>query len=109
MSRRCLVLPINTRPDVIINHDRTGQSGYTIIIPRNEVESVWQAFLLIGVQPVGTEALDILRLEAAFPRYESFDENTRNLGGRTDRMPISFNKGVTWDRKTVLEQLSLVE
>jgi len=80
-------------PSVIINHDRTGQSGYDIIIPRNEVESVWQAFLLQGVQPVGTEALDILRLEAAFPRYGiDLDANTLILeAGLKDA--ISFNKG----------------
>src|SRR3989475_5582452 len=88
-------------PSVIINHDRTGQSGYDIIIPRNEVESVWQAFLLQGVQPVGTEALDILRLEAAFPRYGiDLDENTLILeAGLKDA--ISFKKGCYMGQETV--------
>ena len=88
-------------PSVIISHDRTGQGGYDIIIPRNEVESVWQAFLLQGVQPVGTEALDILRLEAALPRYGiDFDENTLVLeAGLKDA--ISFNKGCYMGQETV--------
>jgi folate-binding protein YgfZ len=88
-------------PSVIINHDRTGQGGYDLIIPRNEAESVWQAFLLQGVQPVGAEALDILRLEAALPRYGvDLDENTLVLeAGLKDA--ISFNKGCYMGQETV--------
>lgn len=88
-------------PSVIINHDRTGQAGYDLIIPRNEAESVWQAFLLQGVQPVGAEALDILRLEAALPRYGvDLDETTLVLeAGLKDA--ISFNKGCYMGQETV--------
>ncbi|HZF20996.1 MAG TPA: glycine cleavage T C-terminal barrel domain-containing protein, partial [Dongiaceae bacterium] len=88
-------------PSVIINHDRTGQGGYDIVIPRNESESVWQAFLLQGVQPVGTDALDILRLEAALPKYGvDLDENTLVLeAGLKDA--ISFNKGCYMGQETV--------
>jgi len=88
-------------PSVIITHDRTGQGGYDIIVPKNEAESVWQAFLLQGVQPVGAEALDILRLEAALPKYGiDLDENTLVLEvGLKDA--ISFNKGCYMGQETV--------
>lgn len=88
-------------PSAIINHDRTGQGGYDLIVPENEVESVWQAFLLQGVQPVGAEALDILRLEAALPRYGvDLDENTLVLeAGLKDA--ISFSKGCYMGQETV--------
>jgi folate-binding protein YgfZ len=80
-------------PTMIIVHDRTGQSGYDMIIPNDEAEAVWQGFLLKGVTPFGLDALEILRLEAGYPRYGvDVDENTIILeAGYKDA--ISFNKG----------------
>jgi folate-binding protein YgfZ len=80
-------------PTMILNRDRTGQSGYDMIIPSDEAEAIWQGFLLRGVTPVGLDALEILRLEAGYPRYGvDVDENTIILeAGYKDA--ISFNKG----------------
>jgi folate-binding protein YgfZ len=80
-------------PTMIAVRDRTGQSGYDIIIPNDEAEAVWQGFLLKGVAPVGQVALEILRLEAGYPRYGvDLDENTIILeAGYKDA--ISFTKG----------------
>lgn len=80
-------------PTMIVSHDRTGQSGYDVILPNDEAEAVWQGFLLKGVTPVGLDALEILRLEAAHPRYGiDVDENTIILeAGYKDA--ISFTKG----------------
>jgi folate-binding protein YgfZ len=80
-------------PTMIAVRDRTGQSGYDMIIPNDEAEAVWQGFLLKGVTPVGQDALEILRLEAAYPRYGvDVDENTIILeAGYKDA--ISFTKG----------------
>ena len=80
-------------PTVIVNRDRTGQSGYDLIIPNDEAEAVWQGLLLKGVTPVGLEAIEILRLEAGYPRYGvDVDENTIILeAGYKDA--ISFSKG----------------
>ena len=88
-------------PSLIIRRDRTGQGGYDIIVPRNEVEPVWQAFLLDGVTPVGTEALEILRIEAGQPKYGTdFDETTLVLeAGLKDA--ISFNKGCYMGQEVV--------
>jgi folate-binding protein YgfZ len=80
-------------PTMIVIRDRTGQTGYDILIPNHEAEAVWQGFLLQGVAPVGLDALEILRLEAAYPRYGvDVDENIIILeAGYKDA--ISFNKG----------------
>jgi folate-binding protein YgfZ len=80
-------------PTMIVVRDRTGLSGYDMIIPNDEAEAVWQGFLLKGVTPVGLDALEILRLEAGYPRYGvDVDENTIILeAGYKDA--ISFNKG----------------
>ena len=84
-------------PTTIIARDRTGQSGYDIIMPTLEAEPVWHGFLLkggeIGLNPVGSQALEILRLEAGYPKYATdVDENTIILeAGFKDA--INFNKG----------------
>jgi folate-binding protein YgfZ len=84
-------------PSTIIARDRTGQSGYDIILPALEAEPVWQGFLLnggdIGLNPVGLQALEIFRLEAGYPKYAvDVDENTIVLeAGFKDA--LSFSKG----------------
>jgi folate-binding protein YgfZ len=80
-------------PTMIIIRDRTCQSGFDMIIPVDEGEAVWQGLLLKGVTPAGLAALEILRLEAGYPRYGvDVDENTIILeAGYKDA--ISFNKG----------------
>ncbi len=92
-------------PSRIIARDRTGQTGYDIILPLDESEAVWQAFLLkggeLGVRPVGLKALDILRLEAGQPKYGvDVDENTIVLeAGYKDA--ISFTKGCYMGQEVV--------
>src|SRR5438128_9870637 len=66
-------------------------------MPAREAEPVWHGFLLnggeIGLNPVGSQALEILRLEAGYPKYATdVDENTIILeAGFKDA--ITFNKG----------------
>jgi glycine cleavage system T protein len=92
-------------PSRIIARDRTGQTGYDIILPRDESEAVWQAFLLkggdLGLRPIGLRALDILRLEAGLPKYGvDVDENTIVLeAGYRDA--ISFTKGCYMGQEVV--------
>jgi folate-binding protein YgfZ len=80
-------------PTMIVSRDRTSQSGYDVILPSDESEAIWQGLLLKGVTPVGLDALEILRLEAGYPRYGvDVDENTIILeAGYRDA--ISFTKG----------------
>jgi folate-binding protein YgfZ len=88
--------PLQTKmigPTMIANRDRTGQSGYDLIVPNHEAEAVWQGLLLKGATPIGLDAIEILRLEAGYPRYGvDVDENTIILeAGYKDA--ISFSKG----------------
>jgi folate-binding protein YgfZ len=84
-------------PSTIIARDRTGQSGYDIILPALEADPVWHGFLLngadLGLNPVGSQAMEILRLEAGYPKYSvDVDENTIVLeAGFKDA--LSFSKG----------------
>ena len=88
-------------PTTIINRDRTGQTGYDLIIPNDEAEAVWQGLLLKGAMPVGQDALEILRLEAGYPRYGiDVDENVIILeAGFKDA--ISFTKGCYMGQEVV--------
>ncbi len=84
-------------PSTIVSRDRTGQGGYDIILPSEEAEAVWQGFLLktgdIGLRPIGSKAMEMLRLEAGYPRYGvDMDENTIVLEAGF-RDAISFTKG----------------
>ncbi len=84
-------------PSTIVRRDRTGQGGYDIILPNHEAEAVWQGFLLkagdYGLEPVGSGAMEILRLEAGYPKYGvDIDDNIIVLeAGFKDA--ISFTKG----------------
>lgn len=88
-------------PTMIIDRDRTGQTGFDMIIPTDEAEAVWQGFLLKGVSPVGQDALEILRLETGYPRYGvDVDENIIILeAGFKDA--ISFTKGCYMGQEVV--------
>lgn len=83
-------------PSNIIARDRTGTGGYDIVLPNVEAEPVWQGFLLKGdseVRPVGSKALETLRIEAGHPKYGvDLDQDTIVLeAGYKDA--ISFTKG----------------
>jgi folate-binding protein YgfZ len=84
-------------PSTIIARDRTGTIGYDIVLPIMEAEALWQGFLLkagdSGVKPVGSRALETLRVEAGYPKYGvDIDQDTIVLeAGFKDA--ISFTKG----------------
>ncbi|KFZ30495.1 glycine cleavage system protein T [Pseudidiomarina salinarum] len=58
----------------------TGEKGYEIIVPADQVEALWQDLLHLGVQPSGLGARDTLRLEAGMNLYgQDMDENVTPL------------------------------
>ncbi|HEB63768.1 MAG TPA: glycine cleavage system aminomethyltransferase GcvT [Gammaproteobacteria bacterium] len=58
----------------------TGEDGYEIMLPVDQVESFWQALLEQGVKPVGLGARDTLRLEAGMNLYGTdMDESVTPL------------------------------
>lgn len=55
----------------------TGEAGFELMIPNNEVKAFWQSALKQGFKPVGLAARDTLRLEAGLNLYGSdMDEGT---------------------------------
>lgn len=47
----------------------TGEDGFEIVVPANEVEALWNDLLNAGVRPCGLGARDTLRLEAGMNLY----------------------------------------
>jgi aminomethyltransferase len=55
----------------------TGEDGYEIVLPAEEVEDLWHRLLGVGVAPIGLGARDTLRLEAGMNLYgQDMDETT---------------------------------
>lgn len=57
------------RPIRLARTGYTGEDGFEVFVPPEDVESVWTALLDAGVVPCGLGARDTLRLEAGFPLY----------------------------------------
>ncbi len=92
-------------PSTIVSRDRSGLGGYDIILPNEEAEAVWNGFLLktgdMGVRPIGSKAMEMLRLEAGYPRYGiDIDDNTIVLEAGF-RDAISFTKGCYMGQEVV--------
>ncbi|MFE8102155.1 glycine cleavage system aminomethyltransferase GcvT [Brenneria goodwinii] len=58
----------------------TGEAGYEIALPKEQVVSLWQQLLSVGVKPCGLGARDTLRLEAGMNLYgQDMDEGISPL------------------------------
>ncbi|CDZ76274.1 Aminomethyltransferase [Legionella massiliensis] len=58
----------------------TGEDGLEIIIPKEEISTLWTSLLQAGVKPCGLAARDTLRLEAGMLLYgQDMDESTTPL------------------------------
>ncbi len=58
----------------------TGEDGYEVMIPRDQVVDFWRRLHKAGVHPVGLGARDTLRLEAGMDLYSAeMDEETSPL------------------------------
>ncbi len=61
---------------VVATH-HTGESGYLLLGKADDAAVLWQRGLAAGAEPVGMEALDVLRLEAGIPWFgHDMDEDT---------------------------------
>jgi len=58
----------------------TGEDGFEIMLPGEEIVTLWNALLRVGVKPCGLGARDTLRLEAGMLLYgQDMDETTTPL------------------------------
>jgi glycine cleavage system T protein len=80
--------------DVIgIHASHTGQDGFDLLVDNDHASSLWNALHQAGAQPVGYDALEILRIEAGLPRY-GIDMDDTNVVTETNLDDaVSYTKG----------------
>lgn len=69
----------------------TGEDGFEIVLPQEEVESLWAALIKSGVQPCGLAARDTLRLEAGMLLYG------QDMNETTSPLESGLEWTVTWE------------
>ena len=53
----------------IVRTEETGEQGYDLWVPAEDLGPVWERLLEVGARPVGREAWNVLRVEAGVVRY----------------------------------------
>ncbi len=92
-------------PLLVVGSASTGEEGYDCHLPMEGAEALWEALREAGkprgFQPVGLEALEVLRIEAGIPRYGAeLDETVMPLEARLDHA-ISYTKGCYVGQETI--------
>lgn len=77
----------------VIRATHTGEDGYDLFVSAASENALRDALMKAGAQPVGSEALEILRIEAGLPRFGvELDETNVVLEAGQDEA-VSFTKG----------------
>jgi folate-binding protein YgfZ len=64
------VLVSGTETEIrVVKTEETGEEGYDLWIPAEDLARLWERLRDAGARPVGREALDVLRVEAGIVRY----------------------------------------
>ncbi len=95
-------LPVAGATCQLRRRDMLGLPGYDVIVPKDKAPAVWEALVSAGAKPAGTEAYEVLRIEAGTPVYgQDIDEtNLPQEVGRVERT-VSFTKGCYIGQETV--------
>lgn len=82
---------------LVVRASHTGESGFDIFVPNSALTDLWDFILLKGqfhsLVPVGLQALDSLRIEAAVPVYGVDVDETNMLLETGLEDSVSFKKG----------------
>jgi len=77
----------------VVHATHTAEDGFDLLIAAERAAELWEVLTSAGAQPVGFDALEILRLEAGQPRYgiDMDETNVVTETGLDDA--VSFTKG----------------
>ena len=77
----------------LVRGDNPGVESYEVWLAPEQVASLWEALLGAGAKPVGTTALELLRIACGIPRYGQ-DIRERDLPQETEQQrALHFTKG----------------
>src|ERR1044072_7818922 len=83
----------NEEPVHVIRATHTSEDGFDLIVGAEQAMGLWDALAASGAQPVGLEALEILRIEAGLPR-SGLDMDDTNVVTETGLdEAVSYTKG----------------
>lgn len=69
--------PVAGVPSVVSRTGYTGEDGFELFVPSQQVARVWEALVEVGAEPCGLAARDVCRLEAGLRLYGSdMDQDT---------------------------------
>lgn len=72
---------------------RSAERGVDLLLPASHAAELFEALVAAGAVPIGSDALDILRMEAGIARYgRDFDDDTVLQEVDTPEI-VNFNKG----------------
>jgi folate-binding protein YgfZ len=77
----------------VIRATHTGEDGFDLIMDTTEVVAIWDSLIEAGAQPVGHDALEILRIEAGIARYGRDMDETNVVTETNLDDAVSFTKG----------------
>ncbi|MBI3811535.1 MAG: aminomethyl transferase family protein [Nitrospirae bacterium] len=91
---------------LMARNEITGEVGYDLYLPADKLASTWNRLLQIGdphgLQPVGLEALNSLRIEAGIPNYGiDMDESNFPMEAGLEARAISYTKGCYIGQETI--------
>ncbi len=77
----------------VISASHTAEAGFDLFVNSERASSLWESLQSAGAQPVGYEALEILRIEAGVPRFgiDMDETNVVTETGLDDA--VSYTKG----------------
>ncbi len=98
-------LTINNINCKVVKTTHTGEEGYDIYAPWDNIHSVWETIIIPSpsaqITPVGHEAYNSLRIEAGIPLYSvDMDEDTIPIEANLDHA-ISYTKGCYVGQETI--------
>src|SRR3984893_16598803 len=77
----------------IIRATHTGEDGFDLIVKATQADAIWESLTDAGAQPVGHDALEILRIEAGIARYGRDMDETNVVTETNLDNAVSFTKG----------------
>jgi len=78
---------------IVMRESRASEDGFDMVVNAAQAGSLWDALQNAGAKPVGSAALEILRIEAGVPRYGIDMDETNVVTETALDDAVSYTKG----------------
>jgi folate-binding protein YgfZ len=91
---RFTVVPFQGAQVASVRATHTAEDGFDLFVSASDAESLWRALAEAGARPAGSDALEVLRVEAGVPRY-GVDASESNVVTEVldEAEVVSYTKG----------------